>query len=185
MAPSNLVKIDKPIISIEEINSIISQAQTSHKELLESRRTILDLKMEIQKERDQKHRWEQKYSKLEIEITELLERLRDMEVELNIYKSHHSRDSSVNLSLNLSPDVEPLAGISLESTIIVGEKMTEKESEESIHEFEDIVNGIEQEHNTSNNVIQKLMDAQICIDQLKNYDVSMMQKLMDISIESL
>jgi len=168
MAPDNLISLKigrSPSFSnLETMNSIVETAESMQKELEESKNTIFQfkiqydvLKNQLDAETKEKKELAEKYNKLEKDFNSLIQTVRDLGIELNIYKSHYV------------PTITPIADQNLTSTDSV--------STESLFPGTLDQNGASEELDKINENFELFNKAQLCIQQMKRYDSLIKEKL--------
>lgn len=125
LVPPNLAAIPKNLYDIETLNNIVEQVQYQNKELSASQQKIVELKVSLEKERQEKDALRTKCEKLEGDYYQLVNRLRDMELELNVYKSVSNDPQKSMLTLDplakvLERPTDPLGNILVSSSESVG-----------------------------------------------------------------
>jgi len=167
--------------SIETINNIVQQAQHQESELKQASQKIAELKILVQKEKQEKETLSNDHKKLNEDFQFLVERIRDMEVELNIYKSHVAK-SPMNISVDSPVKSSQDTSWMTPNSLAQAELDTNFSFNNSFENllamtFETTEEYLEQE-NIEDLMLKKLNSAQEMIQAMKSYDESIKEKLL-------
>jgi len=199
LVPSNLSDLTKSTImpSLEAINCIIEQTESQEKELQEIGRRMLDVRVQLEREKQEKEILLQRNKRLEQQFNQLTEKLRDMEVELMVYRSTDPSIHSANVT-----EEDSLASVNItEEQIEEQRKINELSSPENSQpasksnsfvfqfpeEFMKEITGQQANEvdEKIDRIAKRLSDAQVCIQQMKSFDDSIKQKLLRIPSQDL
>eukprot|EP01114_Cavostelium_apophysatum_P015670 TRINITY_DN4321_c0_g1_i1.p1 TRINITY_DN4321_c0_g1~~TRINITY_DN4321_c0_g1_i1.p1 ORF type:complete len:409 (+),score=100.54 TRINITY_DN4321_c0_g1_i1:86-1312(+) len=204
LAPANLTEIPKAngvVPSIEAITCIIEQTEAQEKELQEAGKKILNLKVQVQKERSEKEIALSKNRQLDDELKKALQKIRDLENTLSFYKSADMKllsEDLQNFDLNaamieeqrrLQEMVDPLFRAakneySEEFASFASKAFsTMPEGDSDIHSEEDD-NRSQELKESAEHMMKRLNEASVRIQEMKSYDEGIKQKLLRIPSQS-
>ena len=137
----------------------------------DTRKKYLTVKTQLELEKREKNQILQKYETLESDFKKLLQRLRDMEVELGIYKSELSNPTFVNQI--------PTPSFLENGETFEEESSTSCNSEENMNGIEESfkVNVSDFEEEEEEEPKPYFEQAKACIHDLKSFDLSIKEKL--------
>lgn len=169
--------------SIETINCIIEQAENQEKELQQTRKNLLELKVQLEMERKEKESVKEAFQFLS-------QRLTDMEAELKVYKSHCEKLSAVPSAASVAED-ESHRDIVAENEALVNEMLKGMDPNAQANEVANALQEAEQKAealvqnqqvNEISALLSKLEAARQFIQEMKLYDESIKEKLNNIPV---
>jgi len=191
-APLGLTKLtkSKSLASIETMNNIVEQAQQCERELAKMRAEMLQIKVQLEMEKQEK-------AKLHQDNKKLRDKIGDLDVELNHYKSFMTEHSSTDKGNTTKPnaattdhssnnsDAEQLFRLSIDNPQpstsnnnaqdLTISNINNGDSNEELNEAEDARFYVEIEM-----FVLQLQRASACIKEMKDFDTAMREKLLKI-----